>query len=272
MSRINIRVRVSADASQIDALLAKLRPIAADPSVLAALLRQAVAETFLVAFRERFVANLPAAVNTLLVADENKTQGAIPLGLSRELATTLANLTSAQLGGRRAEAKEMQDRLGVLSERLADAVKPKGTSSGLSTGRFRELALDIMAMLTQANHLGVSVGANGVQVGIGELTELESVATPSFKATASNRQMLFRQLEFGTGVFASDPGLRDAGSSSSLPDGTWWYGKPHRHRIHLRGAPGVHALFDPQTQVMYSEDGLRFETVFAGLLHQALAP
>jgi hypothetical protein len=106
-------------------------------------------------------------------------------------------------------------------------------------------------------------------IGLGNLPELETPPdgrTPSYtevvkgRRTRSKFTVMWRHLEFGTGVYGTFPGVG--------PRGGWFYGELGRG-LHIKGAEGIHA-FRQATGRPYQSDALMFEYQLTIRLTRAL--
>lgn len=248
---------------ELDAMLAGLDALLDNPTVLERLLRQAVADTLLVSWQQRFLANLPDAVNMERTYVSRSSPSGAALDQARTaLAAAAQELTQAQLEGRSVITAK---RKVTKAEKAVVRLLEVGGSGSLSTGQFRVRAMQVLRALSE---LASHAGSDSASVGLGYLPTLEAIETPSATPqltghdTTSNYTTLWKHLEFGTGVYASS---RTARSRTG-----WWYGPRPGFGVGLQGSKGVHAVIDPLTGVPYMQDALRFEQEVEVALARAL--
>jgi hypothetical protein len=265
-----VTLRVKFDTAGLDSTLEKLDQLIANPMLIAQLLRQAVAETLLTAYRKRFLDNFEAVLSPEH-SKNNKRLAESPTAADAKvkLVNAYQELAQADSSGDAGALKLAATKIRRLNERLVKASANPGGQSDLSTGQFREMALGLLRTLTDASLVTTQVEDNTISVGIGYLPALEAVETPSATPkltghpTASKLTSMWRQIEFGTGIYSKLPGgARGVG---------WWYGPHPGVGLQMLGARGVQAVFDAATGLPYEKDALQFEEVFAGLLGRALA-
>lgn len=109
-------------------------------------------------------------------------------------------------------------------------------------GLFRQRAMMVLELMTAATSISaVSVSDQGTTIGAGNMNAVESVITPSATQSLmgvqsrSTRRVLWRQLEFGTGVYAKkQPGVSTASSPYTRGD-KWLYGYKDKRTDSDRG-------------------------------------
>jgi hypothetical protein len=273
--RVGIKVQITG-STQLSELALHLGELTADPRVMAALLRKAAAETILEAWRQRFYAALPSLLNMTL-ADAQKAAAHFPDSLKNSLIHLHSQLERAVREGYQTESRKIQDQVKAKEDALQQALLHAQGGSDLATGRFRELAIAIINLMTEVDTIGMAISSDSVMLGIGPLNRLNAIETPSATPklsghpTSSAMTTMWRQLEFGTGIYASGDPSGNPGSPFKEGDGSWWYGKKRGMGLHLLGTPGAHVAYD-MDGVPYEPDALRFQTVFAGLFFQAIKP
>jgi hypothetical protein len=171
------------------------------------------------------------------------------------------------LATKRKGASRVGDRTNDLGD--AESRGPVGK------GYFRALAHRILRETSDAaaiQNRGAygAAAANTLNLGIGSIADLERIETPSAVYSRSKFNILWRHLEFGTGAYRTDKSV-NAASPYRLPSGGWWFGKSKGQALHLRGSKPVGALRDPKTKLPYQADALRFRSVFAALMRDALS-
>lgn len=270
--RILCRATIATTFSQeLEEVLQRLSVLVESPEVLQRLLKAAVAETLLAAYRERFLANFADALNMQRASKANSTP-------EDTKATKRAKKTLTDIAQEIATAEQSGHPIGDLKRKLRKAEEQlitaydKHFGGDLSTGMFRPLALQVLQLMTTVGNLGVSQTGDSVSVGIGYLPALDQIKTPSAtpfltgNPTRSSMNVLWRHLEFGTGIYATKVVTDGANKTSK---GRWWYGPRPGRGLQLKGSKGVHAIFDGKG-VPYEPDALRFETVFASMFARAL--
>lgn len=249
----------------------RLAELAADGGLVQAILRQALAETILLLYRERFLAGLPGAV-----AMEREAAGAPSL---RDSPTV--RIRRAKLRARLQEAYASQDddrvqQLIAAEQKFASELRlRRRRAPTLPSGRFRLLALQVLRVVADATQIqDAGSGGGMVRLGVGRLSFLERIETPSATPvlrgypTSSKFSTLWRHLEFGTGIYSSISSV-NAGSPYRLPGGGWWYGRSPQEALRLRGSRGVHALRQA-SGAPYAQDAVLFRERVQQLLARAL--
>jgi len=275
MDKIRVGIQVQIIGSQeLKRLAVHLEEVAADPRIMAGLLRKAAAETILEAWRQRFYAALPSLLN-MQRADAQKAAQNFPDSLKNSLMHLHDKLEQAVSANQQGAARKLQDQVKVKEQLLIEALGDAQGSSALSTGKFRELALAIINLMTEVESVGMGATSDSVMLGIGPLNRLNQIETPSATPhmaghdTSSQMTTMWRQLEFGTGIYASGDPEGNPGSPFKDGDGSWWYGKKKGFGLHLLGTPGAHVAYD-MDGVAYESDALKFQSVFAGLFFGAI--
>lgn len=262
--KIRLRVHVKAKFSRgLQDELDRLSAFVDDPALAQRLLRAAVAETLLAAYRKRFLARFADALNMQSARNTKSTPDATKAvkRARRRLEELSVELAGQQLAGE--DTTKLERRIKKAEERLVDAYDKDFGQSELATGMFRPLALQVLALLTQVGNTHVNSTDTRTQVGVGHIPTLDAIKTPSAtrmltgRETSSRMNKLWRHLEFGTGIHSQPKKGR-----------AWWYGTKTRG-LKLFGSKGVHALYNTQG-VPYEADAMRFETHFAKLLERAL--
>lgn len=271
--RIQTKIKVRLEASnELKKLAEQIHRLVADNEFLTKLLRRAAADTILAAWRQRFYARLPELLN-MQRADFDRAAVGMPDRLRDSILSVRNQLDHAVADGDFAKAAKLKDTAVDRERALRDKLKHEDASS-LSTGRFRLLAIEIINIITSVEAMQVTSDKDRIVLGIGPLQRLNRIETPSAtpdltgRGTSSDLTTMWRQLEFGTGVYSTDP-AGNPGSEFTEADGSWWFGKEKGKGLRLKGTPGAHAIFDANA-VPYMEDALRFESVFTGLLVRAL--
>lgn len=103
---------------------------------------------------------------------------------------------------------------------------------------------------------------NSITVSLGPIAALDKIQVPSATPlitghpTESKMTSMWRQMEFGTGVFAFPTGRFEGQYKTSA--GSWWFGPRKGFGIHFAGTQPGNILRD-QTGVLYSSDAMRFK-------------
>lgn len=276
---VKLKLRLSMELTiglqqQID----QIEALVDNPELLVRLLRQAAAETLLVSYRKRFLAGFSDALNMQRASNSTAPRNSTAIEKAMNtLGEAAGALADAQIAGELNTAG-LERKVAKAEERLTKAYDRQLTGSQLSTGMFRTLALRVMRLLSDVGEMADRSGRSTIELGIGNVSLLESIHTPSATPmltghdTDSGMDVLWKHLEFGTGVYATAAG-RAANPSSphrSRKTGGWWYGPRPGFGLHLLGSKGVHALFDAGTGVPYENDALLFEDTFAAHFTRAL--
>lgn len=242
--------------------LDRIAALSQDPTPLGHAVRRAAAVSLLREYRKRFTAAVPQ-----LVQPEKQTKRRPVRELSKALRERIDGaqeaVAQAMLDGSRADVRKAQDRLAKAVEATNTRLQ-NPPENPLSTGEFRPRMWEVIRLLTSVNEMGLSVSKHGVAVGIGPLRALNAIQTPSAtelltgSPTQSQRTSLWRQLEFGTGVYAQP-----------VSKG-WRYG---RKGLLIRGARGANALRLPESGVgvMNKGDALLFEQALQVELRKLLS-
>jgi len=164
------------------------------------------------------------------------------------------------------------DAIGKLTTRLVGIGDTAGAEQGTAhtKGEFSARLREIVAMLTATE--GVRLlrqTSDRLSFGLGKKSELDSVITPSWNpSTTSKHRLMWRHLEFGTGVFARARRVA-GGFKEEGGNGSWWFGPRPGVGLHLRGSPQG-ALLREASGIPYRADALTFELRFARSLQRAL--
>lgn len=273
--QVRTAIKMTLPDSMVALKLGALR--LSQPGEMEGILRAAVVETLLAAYRRRFLAALPAMINTR--PDTRRAQSDVRVSFATRVALLKAyrQLDDAQVSGTPQALASAEAKVLGARRSMHEALKQKDRSrqGKLPTGRFRSLALKVLELSTDESAVQSLQVAGGAGIGIGNIAALDQILTPSATPeltghpTSSTRNILWRQLEFGTGAFSTDKSSQ--GSRFRLASGGWWYGKSPPESLHLRGnRPGA-MLNDPATQLPYQAESLRFNATFARFMEAALA-
>lgn len=242
------------------------------PGIEAKILRSAMLETVLPAIRDAFLKGMPKAVDMRVIKriPENPHEGLRAKGNPRDgaagemtLRGIYERMRQAQIRGDSTAMDSAREEYRKYQEPYRESLQTlpggkKKNSHYLSSGLFRKRAMQVMDMFVNPSLLHTAQGAGAVTVGLGHLQELERIETPSateyvlgLNKTRSRNNILWRQLEFGTGVHANkaDTGfpnekLGPGTFNRGLPGGAWYYGRSLRKaRLLLEGSDGIHAIY-----------------------------
>jgi hypothetical protein len=241
-----------------------LEKIMRQPELLAQAIRHAMLETLIPKLRQAWITGLTKAVNMQVVTDaapDSHTTGmeriisnprADPTEEGQALGRIYERLRAAQMRGDSAtHQKVMQDFIkhqdGYINSLQTLASGKQKHSHYLSSGLFRQRSVEVMHAFLQDPQ--ITQTSEGLNIGIGDLGDLEGIKTPSATEyvlhrgrTGSKFDVLWRHLEFGTGVFSQ---VQRANSkwNDGFTGGEWYYGQHRaRARLVLKGSEGVHSL------------------------------
>lgn len=206
--------------------------------LLEGIVRETMAQTLLRAIRDRYAMNREA----MGTFEENPVgqegEPTSPAGMARK-AKVRAALTLAH-GQRKA----------FFFERIAD-------------------------LLTNARHIQVVRGPNDLVALMGHIKTLEQIKSPAAKQFLSGKRsrspygILWRQMEFGTGVYRK-PGDKPFVPTRYTSEQGWWYGpRNSKASIHFRGTKAGN-LLRTQTGLPYSDDARAFTALFAERIRSLL--
>lgn len=268
---VRVQLVLTPRLEELDAAIARLDAVANNPQFLGHLLRQVVAETILKAWQERMLAKFGEIINTERETGAKRPVSGPALDQAKDAFAAAADaLTQAQRDGK--GTKRLEKALEKAADKLQQA-SGRARPSELSTGEFRKRALQIVRLLGEVSTPMPT--KNGLAVGLGHLPTLNAINTPSATMkltgheTESDFNTLWRHLEFGTGMYASNK-TWNAGSPHRASNGGWWYGPRPGFGMWLKGSKGAHAIFDPASGVPYAQDALRFEQQLLAALAAAL--
>lgn len=287
------------------AIVDALGRAAQDHRIIGNLLRRAMAETMLPAIRDAYIAGLPRAVNMEVLqtdarhlshayidasgkiknragADDLQIISKIrefPTSEGHTLASIFDRMRNAQLRGDsarvdaiRGEYEQHKTAYQRSLQRLQTTKKEK-KSSHLSSGLFRARAMEVMSLLVDAANIVPTSTGDAITVGIGNLAELDSIRTPSATEyilgkgpTKSEYDILWRHLEFGTGVHSVMAKRNTQFNEGLKMGGEWYYGKDPTNALLLRGSQPVHGLFDAQGIVNKGREFILLTEQYLGML------
>lgn len=294
-------------SEKLDQVVAAMEKLASDPSALALLLKGAVKDSLLVAYKSRYDKNYAQMmrmerVGSTIGDGTDEERRARLFEEAQQLGKRAARLRKKS-GGRDTRAIEALERqVSLLSARAVGAdpdipeehsspaesgsgtqyedglrvtTRPSGLGGALSSGLFEKRMRQIMQHFIDEGMLSTTAAGGKATVGIGNTGLLDKIRTPSHgevvrgRPTKSRHTMMWRQLEFGTGVYAKSPFFRSGPTTHKTKRGSWWYGVQQNHGIHLRGSRPGNILFNPQS-LPYDSDAIKFEGRFAAHLRTFL--
>lgn len=239
-----------------------LEKVLANPQVLAKAIRLAMLETIIPKLREAWLLGLTKAVNMEVISGGEHTTGRekiisnsrmYPTSESEVLHKIYERMRDAHVrGSPRTYQKAVQDLVKHQDAYLKSLQRltngNEKSSHYLSSGLFRSRALDVMSEFVGDPKIRMN-SEGQFSVGIGDLGHLEGIKTPSATEyvlkrgrTNSKYDILWRHLEFGTGVY-SDVQRESSKWNEGFTSGEWYYGRNRASaRLLLHGSRGVHSL------------------------------
>lgn len=312
-SKVDVSIKIKMDASDFGLLSRRLEEVTKDNAVFRAVLRRSMASTFLSAIRQRFLGNLRKALEMDVLFENGKRASDGPRQRmndmkSRErLSKLYASLTEAEMQGDKEKAQQLRSKSIPKAKRQliqslgksasGQDIKPHRLSAIRGTTVMRRMALKILEEMQFVESFGL-VG-DGLTLGIGNLNQLEQYETPSATSaltgqpTKSRYKVLWRHLEFGTGLYRKDawniagnrtgnPGPYGPGRwgtpdgqrqglniRSGAPRRAWFYGKDLRNGLLLGGTEPMNFLLNRDGKPY--DDWEKFQEQFAKELERVLS-
>lgn len=300
MARRQIRVevgwRIQPDRN-FQNFVDRINRLANDPAVMVNLVKGVMRATVLAAYRKRFLRS-----THLMTGMEKESAGKFVRKMARvdELMAVAKELNTAT-GSTRDNLRAKYERLMQQMEGGPSMVLDEGAThkkemqmdedgttmgieesasgaGGLSTGQFTPRMGAILNLLVLPEYMEQGVDAQGNPfIGIGKIADLDAIMTPSHANAAtggkSRHKIMWRQLEFGTGIYAK-PQPRRGPTKFKTTRGTWWYG-PSDVRIgrfaglHLRGSHPANVLRQA-SGLPYESDAMMFRQAFYEALGKRL--
>ncbi len=256
------------------------------------LLRRAAAEVLLDAYRRRFAEKIPQIINTQrfekaggrrtrveltddvqpgAYADEGAPARTAGARITNNLRAASAKLSKAQMAGNYEMAIRARRELRAAQKAMSKALDRPKEAGRLGPGNvFRPAVYKLMALFTQAGYMGIRKGEG---VGIGPRRKVMALETPSATKhltgmdTASDMTSLFRQVEFGTGVYGTDP----EGNSTALYeyDRGWIYGKDPHQGLRIKGVQPAHVLWQ-EAKAPWGPDRVRLHDELVRIIQDYL--
>lgn len=274
-STLKIKIHIEADA-KFRRVEAAVGALVKDPAIIIKMLRAAIQETLLVAYARRFAARTPQMRDMQRFPNASALGATAPDGVvdnpTRQAAKFARDLEAAVLAGDQQEIA----RVTALQSEVSTVADP--TSSDAAAGpvdrsgpSFTTLMAQVIDLITDEQRIGIVKGSGSILFGIGEIPALNDLdPTPSWAAGGSKSafNVMWRHLEFGTGVYSKLPSA-NSDSKYSETDGSWWFGKKRGQGLHLRGSlPGN--FLRTTSGLPYEADAIRFDNVFGAKLKQYL--
>lgn len=253
------------------------------------LFKAVILRTIVSNIRRRFLATMERALEIEVQEVDGKAptvsikQRMRDVALKNKIARGMEMLNDAQSEGDFARANKIRER---LSQRYAQLVErlnvyPSGkrvNSSRLSVAagnQFRRRMVLLLSYLTDAAFVGLEKDDSGLMFGIGPKRFMDTVETPSATlaltgtATRSRRKVLWRHLEFGTGIYRSL--AKDRRNLPAPPPKTWWYGPEKGSKgMGLGGTEPMNFLLDPKG-LFYAEDAEALKAEITKLFENLLS-
>jgi hypothetical protein len=142
-------------------------------------------------------------------------------------------------------------------------IKPAPGKGQRKEGMFHAAMAEVMQKLVDPKLMEATRTRTQLVMGIGNRDHLNAIKTPSYGSTKTRYKIMWRHMEFGTGLFAK-PGRRVTGPTKE-GDGSWWYGRARGEGIHLAGSQAGNIL-RKKSGDEYTED----REQLIGRLHLAL--
>ena len=290
---VTVDLRFQTDP-QLEQFAHTIQRLVDDPVAFTNLLKGVMRTTLLAAYRKRFLQSVPK-----MIGMEKEQSGAsfnrkaditLEIGrLTAELAKDISDsdkdvikrqlekLTAEFAGGTVLET-DPTTQAGIDEQQgLGVSTRERGRGS-LSTGQFQARMGAVLNLLALPEFFEVGVDASGNPViGIGKLEDLNAILTPSFgnpdTGGTTPYKILWRQLEFGTGIYAK-PSPRLGPTRFKTRRGTWWFGPSDVRKrrfvgLHLRGSrPGN--VLTTAAGLPYDSDALLFRQAFFETMQRQL--
>lgn len=257
---IEVRVRFDMETKGFREASAKLRRLIRGEDVVLRLFQAAVVRSVVVNIRRRFLNTMEKALEMKVVKENGRDVAFSPrarmrdIELKRSLQRTLERLNEAQIDGDYSAADKLQERAlraqARLQERLQQA--PNGrplkshSLSVLAGNQFRRRMMGVLGLITDSAFVQPYMEGSKLTVGVGPTFWLDQIETPSATAaltgtkTTSKYRIMWRHLEFGTGVRRS--AAKDRLNQVGKPAQRWWYGRKKRASLLLDGTAPMNFL------------------------------
>lgn len=268
--QFNIRVKFSMKSEGFKAAQEKLLHVL-DPDVMGDAIRQAVVRSLVANMRLRFIRHMTNA----LEMESLEVNGRAPNSTAQKrmqdknlqdaLNRLMHRLNEAQIDGDLSAADGIRERMLKVYEKLHASLElsPKGQPLGshalskLVGNEFRRRMFMVLQLLTDRHFVGVVTRDGKITVNVGNIPLLDRIQTPSAterltgRPTSSRFKILWRHLEFGTGLLRSTQ--KDRRNSVTKGLGSWWYGRILENSLQLRGTLPMNFITNNNGE-FYEED------------------
>lgn len=281
-----IRVKFRFKATGFEEAASRLRRLFERNDLVMQMLKVAVIRSIVVNIRGRFIANMTKALEMKVLEQSGKPVAISPrerlqdVAAQQRLANAFANLNKAQSEGASEEIiNGLRDRVMAAGERLRESLgkTAQGTPYGhklseRAGNQFRRMMVRMLALLADAQLVGVERSQSGVMIGVGPMQWLDQLETPSATMaltglpTGSRFRSFWRHLEFGTGAKRKVAG--NAWGAGRSP--TWWYGRRKKGSLLLEGTLPMNFLTDDNGQI-YANDMEALEKALTKALDDILS-
>lgn len=243
-------VKVSIEPSQNWMELSeRLGLLLTDKKTLDTLVKMAMIRTVVDAVRKRFLAGLPQALKMTTAEGNLSRPGRPSRELERNLRDSLRALSQAQAEGVKSKINAAQARVTRNQSRYERALDPKASlrrnkKRKSTMARMIEGAMQVLTTATELKT--VTRTKNTLAVGMGSKTELDAIKTPTAnrnRKTTSKMNILWRHLEYGTGVLSTTPEVNKGSRFKERGgSGEWWWGPKRGQGILIRGSAPLNAF------------------------------
>lgn len=274
--RVLWTVHASAQAPWIDPLMNFLGAMEPGHAVAVRAVRRAVIYGLLRSIRKTYLSRLHKALAMSVVTTSKTQRRGEQFSASRRLETlrkAYEALDDAVASGNQARIQKASRRVNAVDRAIAQrglenaapltkAGLRRMSLAALTSALMRDRSLQIIDALTNPQYVtGAMMSGQDMQISAGRLSTLEDIKTPSAtdrllqRPTETQYDILWRHLEFGTGLYASNAKVMGqdtsvGGGSYKNSDGTWWYGPPNRGGdrktgLLVKGSSPMHVLWGP---------------------------
>lgn len=228
----------------------RLNLLVTDKKTLERLVKMAMVRTVVAAVRKRFLAGLPQALKMTTAEGSLSRPGRPSRELERNMRDSLQALSTAQADGTKSKIEAAQARVSRNQARYERALDPKAALRRNTKGRKSTMSRMIegaMQVLNTATELStLEQNKKTLAIGMGSMEELNAIKTPTAnrnRKTTSKMNILWRHLEYGTGVLAMDTSI-NKGSRFKVRggDGEWWWGPKRGQGVLVRGSAPLNAF------------------------------
>jgi hypothetical protein len=275
--RVISRIKFTAEAPWIQPMINYFASLEPGGIVARRVLQRALIYGVLRSIRRVYMARLHNALTMSIVSTTRTGRRADNFSISERMESLRKaheSMDEAVLSGNQDRIKAAARRLNTVDRAIAqNGLEPdkrltklslKAMSlSALTSALMRDRALQVLDFLTNAQYVKSPVMENGnMSISAGRVDQLDQIKTPSAtdallqRPTDSEYDIMWRQLEFGTGVRASNAKVmgqnivKGSGTYKNA-DGSWWYGPPRNATgkpqagLLVQGNSPMHALWGP---------------------------